>query len=105
MASPKPKSKFNPKYTGLLLLGSSVIILTMAWITWNLYQNGVNNEVLTSNYQSSILLSSSAATGSGAAPYALAGLNWFICKTGIKTWRKYLQKKLGLKIKSPHAKN
>ncbi|QQR55102.1 hypothetical protein IPG41_00800 [Candidatus Peregrinibacteria bacterium] len=72
--------------------GTALILVLAIGVTYELYIYGIENMVYTNNYTTSVLLSDTLATGTGVAPLALAGLNWFICKSAIKKWRKFIRK-------------
>ncbi len=78
----------NLKIDVLSGLGTGLILSLAIGLTYELYLHGIENDVYTNNYTTSILFSDTLSTGTGAAPLALAGLNWFLCRTGIKKWRK-----------------
>lgn len=84
----------NLKIDVLSGIGTALILVLSVGITYELYMYGVENNVYTNNYTTSVLLSDTLASGTGAAPFALAGLNWFFCKSAIKTWRRFIRQNL-----------
>ena len=82
----------NLKIDVLSGIGTALILVLAVGVTYELYMYGIENKVYTNNYTTSVLLSDTLSTGTGAAPFALAGLNWFICKSGIKRWRSFIRK-------------
>lgn len=73
--------------------GGSVILGTALVFSFWLYTNGFDNTVYTNNYTTSILYSDSLATASGAAPWALMTLNWFLARSGLKHWVNWITKR------------
>lgn len=76
---------------GLLVAGVVVILAIAGYITYYLYQNNVDEQVFTNNYTTSVLFSDSLATSSGAAPWALLSLNWFVCRALIQRWMGFIR--------------
>jgi len=89
------KQKKNSLRFHLLSLGGSLLILAViVGISYEFYIYGIENKVYTNNYTTSVLFSDTLRTATGAAPLALFSLNFFICRTLIKKWRKFV-KRLG----------
>lgn len=82
----------NLKTDVLSGIGTGLIVSLALFATYELYIHGIENKVFTNNYTTSVLFSDSLAASTGAAPMALAGLNWFICKSAVKKWRKAIRK-------------
>lgn len=81
------KKALNSKLKILIRWGGTGTILSLALaVTYVLYQFNVEERVFTNNYTTSVLFSDSLATSSGAAPWALLSLNWFVCRSMIKRW-------------------
>ena len=76
---------------GLLVGGVIVIVAIAGLITYYLYQNNVEEQVFTNNYTTSVLFYDSLATSSGAAPWALLSLNWFVCRAMIQRWMAFIR--------------
>ncbi len=91
----KKDSKKKLVYRFSQVLGTSLIVAIAVGISFQLYQNGFEEKVFTNNYTTSILYSDSLATASGAAPWALMSLNWFLCRSVIKRWFLLLKKYFG----------
>lgn len=72
-------------------LGTGLILSLGIGLTYELYIHGIENKVFTNNYTTSVLFSDTLASSTGAAPMALAGLNWFLCRMSIKKWRKFIR--------------
>lgn len=81
----------NLKTDVLSGVGTALILIITVGVTYELYIHGIENKVFTNNYTTTVLFSDTLATGTGAAPWALMGLNWFICKSAVKKWRKYIR--------------
>jgi Na+/glutamate symporter len=82
----------NLKIDAISGIGTGLILSLAIFLTYILYQHGIENKVFANNYTTSVLFSHSLATGTSAAPMALAGLNWFFCKTAVKKWRKAIRR-------------
>lgn len=71
-------------------LGTGVILGTALLSTALLYQYGIENKIFTNNLTTSVLFSDTLSTANGAAPWVLMSFNWFLCKSGVKHWRKFI---------------
>lgn len=91
MASKKFPSSSLKKHL-LLVFGTGFILILALGITLLLHQNNVEDQVYTNNYTTSLLFSDSLASASGAAPWALISLNWFVCRSAVKRWISYVKK-------------
>lgn len=90
MAKEKPQSNSLKKRI-LLVFGTAIILALALGITWVLHENNVEDQVYTNNYTTSLLFSDSLASASGAAPWALISLNWFVCRSAVKRWIAYVK--------------
>lgn len=79
----------------LRVTGSSLILTLAVVISLGLYENGIEKDVFTNNYTTSVLYSDSLTTMSGAAPWALLSLNWLVCRSAIKRWLQLIRKHFG----------
>lgn len=86
-------SKKRLIHTCSKVLGTTLILSLAIVISFQLYKNGYEEKVFTNNYTTSVLYSDSLATASGAAPWALMSLNWFLCRSMIKRWFLFLKKR------------
>lgn len=89
----KKDTKTHLLRTGLRGIGTGVIMGGALIVTFALYQNDVQEQVFTNNYTTSVLFSDSLASASGAAPWALLSLNWFLCRAMIKRWLGFIMKR------------
>ncbi|MFA4815556.1 MAG: hypothetical protein WC924_05935 [Candidatus Gracilibacteria bacterium] len=89
----KKETKKHLLRTGLRGVGVGIILAGALALTYVLYQNNVENQVFTNNYTTSVLFSDSLATASGAAPWALLSLNWFVCRSMVKRWLRFIKKR------------
>lgn len=89
----KKKNKKKPFAIFLTWLGVLSIVLIALAVTFLLYKHEVEKQVYTNNYTTSILFSDSLAQASGAAPWALLSLNWFVCRSMVKRWLAYIKKR------------
>lgn len=89
----KKDTKTRLLHTGLRGIGTGVIMAGALIVTYTLYQNNVEEQVFTNNYTTSVLFSDSLASASGAAPWALLSLNWFVCRAMIKRWLSFITKR------------
>ncbi len=79
--------------TGLKWFGTASILSLALVLTWVLHQHGIEDDVYTNNYTTSVLFSDSLASASGAAPWAMLSLNWFVCRAMIKRWLLFVKKR------------
>lgn len=79
----------------LKISGSFLILSLGILISFKLYNSSLEEAVYTNNYTTSILYSDSLAMSSGAAPWALMSLNWFLCRSGLKRWWRFISKRFG----------
>lgn len=89
----KKEHKKHLLRTGLRGVGTGIIMASALVVTYVLYQNNVEEQVFTNNYTTSVLFSDSLASASGAAPWALLSLNWFVCRAMIKRWLGFITKR------------
>lgn len=71
-------------------LGSGLILGGALLSTAVLYQYGVEDKIFTNNLTTSVLFSDTLSTANGAAPWVLMSFNWFLCKAGLKRWRRFI---------------
>lgn len=71
-------------------LGTGLIIALGLFVTAQLYMHGVEHSAYSNNYTTNLLLSDSLTETTGAAPWAIFSLNWFLCKTAVKKWRGFI---------------
>ncbi len=81
----------NLKTDVLSGVGTGLILSLGIGLTYELYVHGIENNVFTNNYTTSVLFSDTLANSTGAAPWAILGLNWFFCKSAVKKWRKFIR--------------
>ncbi len=74
-------------YSGL---GTGLIVAFSLFVTFQLYLNGVEKSVYTNNYTTNLLLSDTLTETSGAAPWLLLSVLWFVTKTTVKKWRRFI---------------
>jgi hypothetical protein len=89
----KVEKKKHILKTSLRAGGTALILVLALLATFQLYQNDVNKEVYMNNYTTSVLFSDSLSTASGAAPWALLSLNWFVCRAAVKRWLSFVTKR------------
>ena len=71
-------------------LGTGLILALGLVVTLELYTHGIEHNVYSNNYTTNLLLSETLVTTSGAAPWAIFSLNWFLCKSAIIKWRRFI---------------
>lgn len=77
----------------LKALGVIFILGLALGVTYFLYHQNVEEQIFTNNYTTSVLFSDSLASASGAAPWALLSLNWFLCRSAVKRWLGFIKKR------------
>ena len=88
------KKKYSAKFYVLSGVGAGVILSFAIIFTIILWQNGIEGDIYSQNYSTSVFFTDGLTAGSGAAPWALISVNWLGARTGIKRWRSYLKNKL-----------
>lgn len=86
--------KITPTYALFILLsgiGSGLILSFALLLAYVLWEMGVNGQVYTHNYSTSVLLTEGLRTASGAAPWALLSVNAFFARKTAKIWRSRLK--------------
>ena len=74
------------------LAGSGLILVLAIGISFKLYNSTLEDAVFTNNYTTSVLYSDSLTVSSGAAPWALMTLNWFLARSALKRWWQFITK-------------
>lgn len=74
------------------LAGCGLILVLATVISLKLYNSTLEDAVFTNNYTTSVLYSDSLTVSSGAAPWALMTLNWFLARTALKRWWHFVTK-------------
>ena len=89
------KINLNPKEGKIIeSIGYLMILGFGISITIWIYKNHIQHNVFTNNYTTSVLFSESLKSTSGAAPWAIISLNWYLCKSGIMKWAKWIRQKV-----------
>ena len=74
------------------LAGCGLILVLALGISFKLYNSSLEDTVFTNNYTTSVLYSDSLTVSSGAAPWALMTLNWFLARSALKRWWHFITK-------------
>jgi len=84
------KKKYPVQFYLISGIGSGLILSFTIGMTYVFWKYGVEQNIFTNNYSTSVLLTDSLYTATGAAPLALISVNWLACRIGIKQWRKFV---------------
>lgn len=76
-------------------LGASVILSLGVAVTAAMWHYGFRDATIATNYTTSFLFPETVRMATVASPWALASLNGFLCKYGIKAWRKWAKHYFG----------
>lgn len=83
------KKKYSAPFYLVSGVGASLILVLGIATTYALWQVGVKEDIFTSNFATSLFLTDTLRTASGAAPLALVSINAFACRMGVKRFRKW----------------
>lgn len=72
-------------------LGTGLILSLGILVSYGLYTQGMENKIFANNYSTTVLLSDSLTSKTGAAaPWALFSLMYFVCRSSVKKWRRFI---------------